>query len=723
MKPKPFNLDKSLLAVVLAAIAARVWYFAAYLGSPFANDYRADQQYYREWALRIAAGDWIGHDVFEQGPVYPYLLGMFYAFFGQQDNAVLVLQLLAGVFTCVLVFWCGKKLFGQPVGTLAGIIVALLGPLVYYESMLMKTFLSPLLTMIAMLAGLKYGDDQRIRWLIVAGLSIGLACLVRENHLLLLVALGVWVIYIGQRHAMPLRRQWGHRLVLFGSLLLAIVPSASRNYLVSGEVVLVTAGGGEVFYMAHGPEATGSYKSPSFAQGNPNQQHEDFRIEAERRTGRELNRGESSRYWFRQAASEVINNPGRTIWLTCVKAVGCLNDFEVPSNQYFAVARDHILPLRLMPTFGWIAGLGVIGIAVCFRDWARYQLPILFVAAHFLSVLLTYNLGRFRSGMIPVWALFAAYGGIWIVSNWRSSRGMVFGVTTCCAITVTAFLPPLNYSNTNFAYERDAYHLMLAMQRGDIEQAERHARDAAEHANDSRQAESHRVLGQLLQRQGRMDEAERHFRLSIESNPKETMSQVGLADIFAARQEWESAREHYSEALTSDPKNVPANFGMGKLYIAERAFQQAVDCFEVVVASQPQLAQAHFELGRAHEELEHDSRAIEHYVIAFQLRRGMAEAAMKAAWLLATSVHDNARNGQQAVSLALHANEAIGQPHPIVLDTLAAAYAETTDFESASRFAKLAFELASQSSDKSFANRIESRQELYEDRKAYRGPR
>ena len=47
-----------------------------------------DARGYDAWARRLAAGDWIGTDVFYQAPLYPYFLGVVYALAGHDLLAV-----------------------------------------------------------------------------------------------------------------------------------------------------------------------------------------------------------------------------------------------------------------------------------------------------------------------------------------------------------------------------------------------------------------------------------------------------------------------------------------------------------------------------------------------------------------------------------------------------------------------------------------------------------
>src|SRR5688572_4528895 len=66
---RPIN---RLTAVLIVATVVRLVYFLAYLNSPVNGFLAADHIYYREWALNISEGDWLGQGTFEQGPLYAY---------------------------------------------------------------------------------------------------------------------------------------------------------------------------------------------------------------------------------------------------------------------------------------------------------------------------------------------------------------------------------------------------------------------------------------------------------------------------------------------------------------------------------------------------------------------------------------------------------------------------------------------------------------------------
>jgi 4-amino-4-deoxy-L-arabinose transferase-like glycosyltransferase len=461
-----------------AALLVRLVYFFEYTLSPLAGFFGPDDLYYLAWARRIVEGDWLGDQVFEQGPLYAYLIAGLMALVGPRGEVLLAVQLASGVVVALLVYECGRRLFDQATGIAAGLLAAVYGPLVFYECMLMKSFLSPLLTMIALTAGLRYGESRRGWWLAAAGMAVGLACLIQEFHILLLAPLGLWIWLADCSQ----RLRACHTAVLIASILLCILPCAVRNRIVAGEWVLVTAGGGEAFYIAQGPQARGFYNPPDFVLAATGQEHEDFRIEARRRTGQELSRSESSRYWFREGLRAIADDPWRTIQLAAAKAAILLNDYDVPDSQSFTAARQFVPALIVLPTLGWIGGLGLVGIALCLPCWRRYMLPLGFVAAHALPILVFYNFGRFRIGLMPLWILFAAHGGVWIVRGLRGISGTqrrwaVVALLVALTISAGMFYPLLA---EDFRLTDAKFVPRLALRGGDYALAEERLREIVE---------------------------------------------------------------------------------------------------------------------------------------------------------------------------------------------------------------------------------------------------
>ena len=95
----------------------------------------------RPWAQRLAAGDWIGSDVFYQAPLYPYFLGGLYAALGRDLLMVRLIQAMVGSAAVVLLASAGERLFSRRVGVLAGLALALYAPAIFFDALLQKSVL------------------------------------------------------------------------------------------------------------------------------------------------------------------------------------------------------------------------------------------------------------------------------------------------------------------------------------------------------------------------------------------------------------------------------------------------------------------------------------------------------------------------------------------------------------------------------------------------------
>ncbi|HWR98663.1 MAG TPA: tetratricopeptide repeat protein [Candidatus Methanoperedens sp.] len=426
--------------LVLAA-AARVAYLLAFRSSPFYDIFLADHLYYREWALNIASGDLWGSESFEQGPLYAYALAVLYRLWGTGTTPVLAAQMATGLGTVALTFACARRVGGSRAALIAGFLSAVYGPFVFHESLVMKTFMEPFLVIAALYGCLRYTEKHNAWWLAGAGASLGLASLLREVNILYLPVMLCWGMGKGSAGHPPWRRLKG--VVLAGGAFVAVVlPVTARNYLVGHEVVGVTTGGGEAFYIAFGPYAGPYYTPPPFIRTEPGLEHEDFRDEARLRTGRMLTRSESSRYWFREAMDSIAATPLRAIRLVALRACIIGHDFEAPDSESYAVGRERIALLRVLVSFGWIAGLGLLGI-VASAGLPGRGLLLSAIAAGVIGILLSYPFGRFRLAVVPLWIILAGIGADWIATAWSRSRGKATAAALGAAIvSLLSFMPP-----------------------------------------------------------------------------------------------------------------------------------------------------------------------------------------------------------------------------------------------------------------------------------------
>lgn len=116
-----------------------------------------------------------------------------------------------------------------------------------------------------------------------------------------------------------------------------------------------------------------------------------------------------------------------------------------------------------------------------------------------------------------------------------------------------------------------------------------------------------------------------------------------------------------------------------------------------------------------------DVRAgVEQWEISLQIDPNDGNALNNLAWVLATCPAEAIRDGKRAVELAEKASTLPGAGAPLVVRTLAAAYAEAGDFSKAINAAQRAIDLASAQNNTSLLATLRHEIELYQARTPYR---
>lgn len=437
---------------------------------------RLDPLYYHDWALRIAQGQPTA-GTYEMTPLYAWALGALFKTFGYGLMLPRILQAFAGAGTCAVVAWLGLRIFGRAEGLAAGLALALYGPALFHEAQIMKTVLTVTLST-ATAAVLWRSGGSSPRLLAAGGALAGLTALAQENINITLPVLLAWI---------AMRAPRGRRLACGAALLIAyaivVAPATIRNYAVSGDFVLITSGGGEVFYTGNNEQASGHYRPPAFVRPDPFFEHEDFRAEAARRLGRPsgaITRKESDAFWWREGMKFITGHPARYLALLWDKITTYFTAYERPDNYSYYNFRVFLPVLRLpLLHFGWIAPLGIVGLVWSARRWPELLPLHAVMGAYIVSALLFFTQDRYRMPMVPLLTLFAAHAAAQLV---RGARSRAWKSVTIAAVSTAL--------------------LALAVNRGP--------------GNDiAFEAQNHGVLGEMHLRAGQPAEATEQFEEAI----------------------------------------------------------------------------------------------------------------------------------------------------------------------------------------------------------------
>jgi tetratricopeptide (TPR) repeat protein len=204
---------------------------------------------------------------------------------------------------------------------------------------------------------------------------------------------------------------------------------------------------------------------------------------------------------------------------------------------------------------------------------------------------------------------------------------------------------------------------------------------------------------------------------------EETRAREGEAFYHAGRYD-EIARDF--ELSMSYHVRGDALLHLGRYEAARRDFERSIDRMRTEPKRDRELAKVHYLRGDALFRLGKYAAARDDFDRSIELMRTGIDQAKKGkeapgpfnsrAWLLATCPDERLRDGRQAVADALRACELSDWKNAEYLDTLAAAYAESGDFNSAVRRVKEAIEL-----DAGEESAVRKRQlELYREHKPYR---
>ncbi|MCD4727262.1 MAG: tetratricopeptide repeat protein, partial [Pirellulales bacterium] len=134
------------------------------------------------------------------------------------------------------------------------------------------------------------------------------------------------------------------------------------------------------------------------------------------------------------------------------------------------------------------------------------------------------------------------------------------------------------------------------------------------------------------------------------------------------------------------------------------------------LAAQPDLGQALRGRGDAYLKLGKHAEANEDYEKSRELEPKDAGILNSLAWVLATSPGAKLRDGKRAIRMATDACEATDYKLAHILSTLAAAYAETGDFDSAVKWSTKAVEL----DDNEHGDAIKKELDSYKAKKPWR---
>ena len=193
----------------------------------------------------------------------------------------------------------------------------------------------------------------------------------------------------------------------------------------------------------------------------------------------------------------------------------------------------------------------------------------------------------------------------------------------------------------------------------------------------------HQMKAEILAASDRLPEAISHLERIVKMAPNQSDLQYQLATYYLIAGQPRQAVDRFTLLLQRDPDNLDLLRSRGDAYLNIGKHREAIADFELALG-----------------ENEEDQRLLNNL-----------------AWVLATSPDDEFRDGERAIELAKKACELTAYETPHILSTLAAAFAETGDFDEAVKWSAKAVELGA---DDPNHDQLASELASYEQKKPWR---
>jgi tetratricopeptide (TPR) repeat protein len=364
----------------------------------------------------------------------------------------------------------------------------------------------------------------------------------------------------------------------------------------------------------------------------------------------------------------------------------------------------------------YFAIIGPISLAAAAIARAQRRLPVVAMGAALLLALgvLTWRQSAIYADPATFWrAAIAANPNAWLAHNNLGSALFEQGQVD---EAIAHFRRALEIEP---GYAKAHYNLAgILREKGQVDEAALHFQRALE--IQPKYSTAHYNLGEILRQKGRLDEAIVHFRRAVEIRPDYADAHTALGVTLLRKGQMDEAITHLQRALAIRPERAEDHNNLAGVLWQQSRVGEAIEHYRKALELRPDYALAHHNLGKLLQQEGQVQEAIAHYQRALEIQPDFAAARGSLAWVFATSPEASLRDGARAVELAQEALRVSGDSNPMLVATLAAAYAEAGEFPRAIETARRALELAAAQNRTALAKRVQAEIASYRTGSPYR---
>ena len=328
-----------------------------------------------------------------RAPVYSFFLAGIFFFFGSTNFYAILFQILVDSTTCLVIFFIGKSVYNKRIGLISAIVFILYPFFSYYTVHLLSESLFSLLLSFVILYLISKRKIGHCWDFIVIGLLAGIAILCKPSlqYFPFFILFGLFISF-------KKKRAFLNFIAFAIGLSVVILPWIIRNYNVTGDFLLGTGGGYNLWLGNHIP-----------TDGKDHDELNEEKLQLLKDSITRVTQGkgdqftiENDKKFFDEALRGVRDNPYQTILLIVKKA------FRFWFYIYHPDHKKYIL--FLVPIQGLILSLSLVGVYFSIKE----KIGIFYL----LAIIIYFNLihaavistFRYSIPVMPYVILFAVYG-------------------------------------------------------------------------------------------------------------------------------------------------------------------------------------------------------------------------------------------------------------------------------------------------------------------------
>jgi Flp pilus assembly protein TadD len=392
--------------------------------------------------------------------------------------------------------------------------------------------------------------------------------------------------------------------------------------------------------------------------------------------------------------------------LRCVTAF--LSCYRFVAQTFWPADLGAAYPVAIRHSRWELLGVAAILAAICFLAFrARKERPYWLVGWLWFLAMLVPTLNLVQTGDQPMADrnFYLASIGLWMLICWEAADLVAwwrFGRIALGAVAVVALAACAVASSFQLGCWKNDGTLLSRIPYSDY--------NFMAHAN---------YAAYLMRQPGQLAKAQSECQMAIAIAPKYALLRALEGEILFFQGKFDQSVEELHNALHLQPDLLPAHMTLGRALLAGNHPDEAADEFRAILRAVPRDFEAHNWLAQTMMLRHKTTDAVAEYHASLALQANQPEALNNLAWVLATDPHPEIRRGAEAVQLASRACLLTRNQEPALLGTLAAALAESGDFDKAVATGQKAHDLAQAQGRTPLADRNLQLLKLYRDHKPF----